>query len=90
MAKRDQLYVKPATREARADLLASLEDEGFGYDDSWDRESVLESGLPVVVRAEERTIGRMGNVTVAACAATAKVILNDTESYEVLSEMRLP
>lgn len=90
MVKRDQLYVKPATREARAGLLASLEDEGFGYDGPWDRESVLESGLPVVVRAEERTVGRMGNATVAACAATAKLVLTDDEFREVFSEIRLP
>ena len=87
---RTQLYIKPASKKKRIDLVDYLESQGFGYEGFADRKDVLDSFRPVVADVQKKRISRMGNVTVAACATTSKVILTDEEFYEMLSEMRLP
>ena len=90
LRNRAQLYIKPASKKKRIDLVDYLESQGFGYEGFAGRKEVLDSFLPVVADVEKKRIGRMGNVTVAACAASSKAIMSDEEFYELLSEIRLP
>ena len=86
----NQLFIRPASKEKRINLVDYLESQGFGYEGFADRKDVLDSYLPVVANIERKKIGRMGNATMAACAATPKVVVSDDEFLELLAEMRLP
>lgn len=86
MRYQTQLFIRPSSSEERVEVIEFLESEGFEYADFPDREDVLESRFPVVADIEEKRIGRMGNATMAACAATTEVLLTVDEFYELYSE----
>ena len=77
-----------AAKEKRAGLLDFLEAEGFTYDPDTDREDVLESRFPISLNLEERRMSRMGSVTTAAGAASAKLIMNAEEFYELYAKLQ--
>lgn len=84
---RTQFFINPG-KEKRAEFLDFLESEGFVCDAPLGREDVLESFLPVLVETEKKTFRTMGNVTNAACAASAKLITNDEKFYELYAELQ--
>ena len=77
-----------AAKGKREELLDFLEAEGFAYDPDTDREDILESRLPVSLNLEEKYMSRMGSVTTAACAASAKLIINAEEFYELYAKLQ--
>lgn len=84
---RTQFFINPG-KEKRAEFLDFLESEGFVCDEPLGREDVLESFLPVVAETEKKTFRRMGNVTCAAGAASAKLIMTAEQFYELYAELQ--
>lgn len=70
-------YVHVKTKDERIKLINLLIKKGYSFTQtSWaDYESCIETSLPLAVDTKNKTIGHMGNVTCAACAATSRVIL---------------
>lgn len=85
---RTQFYISVRSEEKRAKVLDFLESEGFSYKGSWNRETVLESFLPILIEMDDKTISDMGNVTCAACAASAKLIMTAEQFYELYAELQ--
>ena len=85
---RTELYIRPTTVAAREKLINYLETKEFTYSGLMDREDVLTSFLPVVADIKNGIIRRMGNVTVAACAAQCNVLLSEREFYRVYEALR--
>ena len=81
------LYIRPYTHEDRCNLIEYLENEGFHCieDSSNTRQETIESGFPLVIELGSKTIGRMGNVTSAAAAASGGVIMSDKDFYLLYS-----
>lgn len=75
-------YVKPTTQKARIELLDYLESRGFRYPNHTTRENSMESSLPIVVDTDKREVYRMGNITVAACAAACNALISEKEFYQ--------
>ena len=82
-----QLYVYPPSKEERRELVKLLESEGFAQTDSSFRstEELIDRQLPLTIVLPERTFGGQGNVTCAACAAGAKLVMSEREFYLLYS-----
>lgn len=83
---RRELYIRPSSMAERERLVDYLESKGYSYNGFMDRDDVLTSFLPVVADLKDKVIRRMGNVTVAACAAQSKVLLTTGEFYKLLKK----
>ena len=68
------MYVDVREREKRLELIEFLEQEGFKVDYNGFRNKawIVDSVLPIIVRFEDKTIDRIGNVTCAAALASSK------------------
>ena len=91
LKQRRDIYIRSSSKEERVKLVDFLEAEGFRYiphDGIMDREDVLASGLPVVADVLNKVIRRMGNVTVAACAAQCKVLRTEEEFYQIYQKIK--
>ena len=73
------LSVRTYAHEDRCNLVEYLENEGFHCieDSSYTREETIESIFPLVIELKPKTIGRMGNVTCTAAAASCGRIMSD-------------
>ena len=83
---RSGVFIRPSSQEERVKLVDFLEAEGFSYqphDGIMDREDVLASDLPVVADIKNKIIRRMGNITVAACAVSQKILCSEEEFYSL-------
>ena len=82
-----QNYVHPFTEEDRIKLIEFLESEGFDCveDRSYSRQDTIASRLPLVIELDQKKIYRMGNVTTAAAAAGAGIIMTDRDFYLLYS-----
>ena len=81
--KGGQVYIRTYNRKGRISLVEHLESEGFTCidNDSYNRQDIIDSGLPIVADMHDRTIFRNGNVTCASGAAQSKMIISDKEFY---------
>ena len=80
--ERSQHYVVPENVGERIRFINLLEEKGFAFPEEKhrDKQACTDSLLPLVVNTEDKSVRTMGNVTVAACAATAKV-LTDVDTF---------
>ena len=83
---RTEFYIRPTTVAAREKLVHYLETIGYTFGTIMDRDDVISSFLPVVADTSKKEIRRMGNVTVAACAAQCKVLLTENEFYRLFAQ----
>lgn len=81
--KGGQVYIRTKDRDRRMSLVEYLESEGFTCidNDSFNRQDIIGSGLPLIVNMHDRTISRSGNITCAACAAQSELIISDKDFY---------
>ena len=82
------IYVAPYDEEARVALIENLEAKGFKCDGNGisAREVILTSRYPLVIDFDARKFSVMGNTTVAAGAASSKVVIGEKEYY-ILEEV---
>lgn len=81
-------YVRTFDKEDRIKLIKFLESRGFWCieNDTQCRTDIVESGLPLTINLNEKTISCMGNVTCAAAAASQKIIINSALFHELYRE----
>ena len=82
-------YIVPMDKEERIRLIELLEKKGYTFaEEEWhNKQACIDSFLPIVVRTEEKTVSTTGNVTCAACAASAKMLMDvDTFINRCLNE----
>lgn len=82
--ERTVLYIRPSSQEAREAVMRFLEERGYTYQGHMDREDVRTSFLPLAADLAQKQIRRMGNVTVAACAAQSGILMSETEFFEAM------
>ena len=83
-SNRNQHYIN-ASNEERIELVKFLKAIGFRVSERFTEEEILNSPFPITVHLDEKTIGRLGNTTVSAAAASNDVILTPEEFYEILA-----
>ena len=80
-------FVRFSSKEDRIRFIEFLEAEGFSCEESrsFSRQSTIDSDLPLVIDYAAKSIRHMGNVTCAAAAAGAGVIMSDRDFYLLYS-----
>jgi len=78
------VFVRPSSGQARIDLVEYLEAKGFTCveDEIFNREDIINSGLPLVIDHKNKTIRRMGNITCAAAAVSSGVLTDENDVYK--------
>ena len=70
------LYVRPADAEERSRLMAFLGKEGFRS-----TENVQDTGYPLAIDLNAKTVSRMGNTVCAAAAAGSGLVMTGKEFF---------
>lgn len=71
-------FVAPDAKAERIMLIKMLEEKGFTFSlySHCDRDSCIETILPLAIDTMQKAIGHMGNGTCAAAACSSNVIMN--------------
>ena len=62
------MYIVEVKKSNRGSFIKSFEDKGFKVEERFSREDIVKSVLPITLDFDNKTIGRIGNVT-CACVA---------------------
>ena len=75
----DLYFVRPTSQAAREKLVDYLEENGYTYIHSADRESTLRSKFPLTIDVRAKTLDHIGTITSAA--ASVKLHISEEEFY---------
>ena len=77
-------FVKVKEQKERIGILSFLEDNGYMLDSAEPRskETIIDSILPITVDPADKTYSMMGNVTVAAAAASGGALITKEELFK--------
>ena len=87
--ERTQHCVVPENIEERIEFINLLEEKDFIFSEEKhrDKQACIDSFLPLVIDMENKSVGTTGNVTCAACAVSAKMLMDvDTFINRCLNE----
>ena len=85
----EKLYVRTSSGKERQEFIGFLLDEGFRFADRSfsKKQDITDTGLPLVISIEEKSIAGMRNVTCAAAAAGSGIVM-DTGYFCMLYTLR--
>ena len=69
-------------KENREYFISSFEKKGFVIDKRFSKKELIESVLPITLDFGTKEIGRMGNVTCAAAAASCVAIIKEEDFWK--------
>ncbi len=70
-------------KENREKFIKEFEAKGFKIDGFFSKKAIIESQLPITLDFKAKTIGRMGNVTCAAAAASQGLVVQEEDFWKM-------